>query len=86
MPIEKVTVSRDDGVYELLPDVARMPSGKLVCIYRESDGHTVRHFSIVATRTSVDDGHTWSPRRPSSRRVRTRMAWSSSGTCPTSRG
>lgn len=64
MPIEKVTVSRDDGVYELLPDVARMPSGKLVCIYRESDGHTVRHFSSVATRTSVDDGHTWSPRRP----------------------
>ncbi len=64
MPIEKVTVSRDDDVYELLPDVARMPSGKLVCIYRESDGHTVRHFSSVATRRSVDDGHTWSPRRP----------------------
>ena len=64
MSIEKVTVSRNDSVYELLPDVVRTPGGKLVCIYRESDGHTIRHFSAVATRTSVDGGHTWSARRP----------------------
>ena len=62
MPIENVSISRDDSVYEILPDVARMPSGKLVCIYRESDGHTVRYFSSVVTRTSTDNGHTWSSR------------------------
>ena len=63
MPIERVTVSRDDSVYELLPDVVLIPGGKLVCVYRESDGHTISHFSGIAMRTSMDGGHSWSARR-----------------------
>ena len=63
MPIEKVVVSRNDNVYELTPDLVRLPNGKLICIYRESDGHTVRKFSNVAYRYSWDSGHTWSERQ-----------------------
>ena len=63
MLIEKVTVSRNDRIYELAPDIARLPNGKLVCVYRESDGHTAREFSRVAYRFSWDSGHTWSKRR-----------------------
>ena len=63
MAVEKVTVSRHDNVYELLPDIVRLPSGKLICIYRESDGHVVRRFSNIVLRSSSDGGHTWSRRR-----------------------
>lgn len=62
MPIEKVTVSRDDRIYEFVPDVAQLPDGTLVCIYRESDGHSVQHWSGLVTRRSIDGGHTWSER------------------------
>ena len=60
MSIEKVTVSRNDEIYEFVPDVAILPSGKLVCIYRESDGHSVQQWSRLVTRSSVDGGRTWS--------------------------
>ncbi len=63
MAIEKVTVSRNDHIYELGPDLVRLSSGKLICIYRESDGHTVRKFSNIVTRSSVDEGHSWSDRQ-----------------------
>ena len=63
MPIEKVTISRDDSISELLPDVVQTPTGKLVCIYRESDTDRVTEYSGVAVRTSTDGGHTWSERR-----------------------
>ena len=63
MSIEKTTISRDDRIYEPFPDVARLPSGKLICIYRESDGHTVRRFSNIVIRSSIDGGYTWSRRR-----------------------
>ena len=63
MSIRQVTVSRDDRIYELVPDLVRLPSGKLICIYRESDGHTVRKFSAIVYRASVDGGHTWSEKR-----------------------
>ena len=62
MPVEKVTVSRNANIYELMPDVVRLPSGKIICIYRESDGHTVRKFSDIAYRYSWYGGHTWSER------------------------
>lgn len=29
------TVSRDDSIYEAFPDVALMPSGKLLCVFSE---------------------------------------------------
>jgi len=63
MAIQKVTVSRTDNIYELTPDLVRLPNGKLICIYRESDGHTVRTYSGVAYRSSWDGGHTWSDRQ-----------------------
>ena len=63
MPIEKVTVSRDDSIYEIVGDLALLPGGKLVCTYGEGDGHTIRHFSGVAMRTSMDGGQSWSARR-----------------------
>ena len=64
MTIRKVTVSRTDNVYELVPDLVRLPSGKLICVYRESDGHTVRKYSGIVMRASTDGGHTWSKRSP----------------------
>lgn len=64
MSLSKVVISRDDTLYEVMPDVVYAPIGKLICIYRESDGHTVREFSKIALRTSLDGGHTWSePKR-----------------------
>jgi sialidase-1 len=62
--IEQVPVSRNDQISELLPDVVRTLSGKLVCVYRESDSDHVREYSGVVIRTSVDGGHSWSERRP----------------------
>ncbi len=60
MPIRTVNVARNDSIYELVPDIVRLPNGKLICIYRESDGHTVRRFSAIVYRVSRDGGHTWS--------------------------
>ena len=58
MPIEKVTVSRDDGVYELLPDVARMPSGKLVAEldYRPNKCKKTYRMVVVRKNISVQKG------------------------------
>lgn len=60
MTIRKVTVSRDDDVYECFPDVVRTRSGRLICVYRESDSHKARDFSHIVLRTSDNDGNTWS--------------------------
>ena len=53
-------VSRDDSVYECFPDVVRMPSGRLVVMYRESDWHVAREYSRIVVRLSDDEGQTWS--------------------------
>lgn len=37
--MQKLTVSRDDDVYEAFADIARTPDGILVCTYRESMAH-----------------------------------------------
>ena len=63
MPIEKVTISRDDRIYEFDPDLALLTSGKMLCVYRESDGHSVREFSRLIVRSSLDGGQTWSGRQ-----------------------
>ena len=63
MPIEKVTISRIDTIYEFDPDMVYLPKGKIICIYRESDGHAVKEFSRIVTRSSLDGGHTWSDRQ-----------------------
>ncbi|HEX2036602.1 MAG TPA: sialidase family protein [Chloroflexota bacterium] len=58
-----VTVSRYDDVYCAFPDVALTASGRLVCTYRECDGHVSRVFSRIVVRTSDDQGQTWSAPR-----------------------
>ncbi len=63
MPIEKGIVSRDDRIYEAFPDVAATRSGRLVCVYRESDFHRPEDVSNLVWRTSEDSGRTWGPRR-----------------------
>lgn len=63
MPVEKVTISRNDEIYEFDPDMVALPHGKIICIYRESDGHSVQHFSRLVMRSSIDGGHTWSDRQ-----------------------
>ncbi len=63
MPITRTTVSRDDSIYEMVPDVVRLPNGRLICIYREGDGHSAHHFSRIVYRESRDSGHSWSDKR-----------------------
>ena len=43
--MRKFTVSRDDSIYEAFPDVARAPSGRLVCLISECTHHSDRSFT-----------------------------------------
>ncbi len=61
--MHKLTVSRDDDVYEAFADVARAPDGALVCTYRESMAHAPWPFSRVIVRRSEDGGYSWLPRQ-----------------------
>lgn len=62
--IEKFTVSRDDSVYEAWPDVAKAADGSLVCVFTECDHHGDRTHSRIVYVKSVDNGRTWSKKRP----------------------
>ena len=61
-PAHRVTVSRNDDVYECFPDVALLPGGSLIIVYRESEGHVGTDFTTLVWRTSDDAGETWSER------------------------
>ena len=61
--IETRVVSRDDNLYEGFPGVAATPGGRLVCVWRKSDGHRPVEISNLVWRTSDDCGRTWGPRR-----------------------
>jgi sialidase-1 len=61
--MQKLTVSRDDEVYEAFADIARTPDGALVCTYRESMAHAPWPFSRIVVRRSEDGGYTWQPRQ-----------------------
>jgi sialidase-1 len=63
MPVRKITISRNDDIYECFPDVVRTKSGKLICIYRESDSHGAKNFSHLVMRESIDNGETWDKRK-----------------------
>ncbi len=63
MPIEKITIARNDEVYECFPCLCRTNSDKLITIYRESDSHGAGEFTHLVLRSSTDDGHTWSDRQ-----------------------
>ena len=61
--MQKITVSRNDDIYEAFADIARAADGTLVCTYRESMCHSQRPFSRVVVRRSGDRGLTWGPRQ-----------------------
>ena len=66
--LRHVTIARDDNLYEAFPDICLLPSGKLLCIYRESDFH-VASTSRTMLIESEDRGHTWTnPRQLDVRR------------------
>lgn len=53
-------VSRDDSVYECFPDLAKTPSGKLICVFRESAHHADLQGNRLVFKESFDNGKTWS--------------------------
>ena len=53
-----VTIARQDGLYEAFPDICLLPSGKMLCIYRESDSHIAGVARIMLIE-SDDRGRTW---------------------------
>ena len=57
------TIARDDSLYEAFPDICLLPSGKLLCIYRESDAHVAGNARIMLIE-SDDRGHSWVNARP----------------------
>lgn len=61
--MESFVVSRDDTVYECFPDVGRREDGRLLCVYRESEGHVPRGFTRLCVRESDDEGRTWGDRK-----------------------
>lgn len=60
MPIETITISRNDGFFESFPDLAQTATGTLLCVYRESDAHVCTEFTRIVVRRSEDMGRTWS--------------------------
>ena len=61
--LHHVTIARDDNLYEAFPDICLLPSGKLQCIYRESDLHVASTARMMLIE-SDDRGHTWTNPRP----------------------
>ena len=61
--MQKITVSRNDDLYEAFTDIAQAADGTLVCTYRESMCHSYRPFSRVVVRRSFDRGRSWGPRQ-----------------------
>lgn len=60
----KFAIARDDSLYLAWPDVALLPSGRLVCTFAECTHHGNRDYSRFVVTHSDDRGRTWSPRRP----------------------
>ena len=56
--IEKLTISRNDNIYEAFADIAQS-KGILVVTYRESMMHSPYPFSSVVVRRSIDGGNAW---------------------------
>ena len=56
--LRRVTIARNDGLYEAFPDICLLPSGKLLCMYRESDVHVASTTRTILTE-SDDRGRTW---------------------------
>lgn len=60
--VERFTVSRDDSVYECFPSLTKCPNGRVLLVYRESDGHVPESYCRIIVRKSDDGGATFSER------------------------
>jgi len=59
----KSVLFREDTVYKAFPDLAECEDGSMVCIYRESLGHSARPFGSIVCHISLDGGRTWSDKQ-----------------------
>ncbi|MGC9359843.1 MAG: sialidase family protein [Anaerolineae bacterium] len=73
--IQRYVVSRDDEVYEAWPDLARAQDGRLVCVFSECTHHLDRSFTRLVTVESLDDGRSWSQKRPLTEATRGLPYW-----------
>ncbi len=58
--MRKIVVSRDDSIYEAWPDLAMLPSGRMICVFSECTHHGNRDLARIVTVVSDDQGETWS--------------------------
>jgi sialidase-1 len=61
--MKKITVSRRDSEYECFPDIVRLSDGRMLCVYRESQGHVPRDYTRIVIRESLDQGSSWGSRK-----------------------
>ena len=64
MSIKKITISKDDNIYEAWPDVVLTQQGKLICVFSECTHHRDRSYTRVVLKESMDRGRTWSDKIP----------------------
>lgn len=57
--MQKISISRDEDLYQAFADIATAADGTLVCTYRESLCHGPIPFSRVVVRRSRDGGRRW---------------------------
>ncbi|MFA6716191.1 MAG: sialidase family protein [Victivallales bacterium] len=62
--MEKFVVSRDDNIYEAWPDLTMARDGRLICIFMECVHHRDRSYTRIMLTDSIDNGSSWSPKRP----------------------
>ena len=55
----QVTIYRDDRCFTKNPDIVLLPSGKLLCVFNETDYHWPTEFSRITVIESGDYGATW---------------------------
>ena len=63
MAIERFTISRNDDLYEAFPHLCRTRAGRIILVYRESNGHVASQFCRLILRFSDDGGLSFSERR-----------------------
>jgi hypothetical protein len=63
MAIERFTISRNDDLYEAFPHLCRTRAGRIILVYRESNGHVASEFCRLILRFSDDGGLSFSERR-----------------------
>jgi len=55
----QVMIYRDDRIFAKNPDVVLLPSGKMLCVFNETDYHWPTEFSRIKLLESTDYGKSW---------------------------